>query len=202
LPIIFITAALVSMLLGAVAIEPHRYAYWWQRVRPRSLLAFCYLLQAATYAAAGVLVAAGADNAVNVSQAGGALLLGIACGLAPHGLAAIPVPPGTVHHLRNPKSWLGRILNWITQLLDFRALKEVTREIEALPQPEDLIARMWDIYWNSYWTDETVPATTKAAQYDLLDKGVAQIEEQTDVADGTGRLRNFCIGEIKRRHLG
>jgi hypothetical protein len=47
-----------------------------------------------------------------------------------------------------------------------------------------------------------VPAATKAAQYDLLDKGVAQIEEQTDVADGTGRLRNFCIGEIKRRHLG
>jgi hypothetical protein len=193
--------AAVSILLGVVATEPSRYAYWLARVRPQWLLVLCFLLQAATYAGAAMLVAALADSAGGIDALGTEAAAGLLSGLVPHGLAAIPLPPGSTQDLRNPKSWLGKVLNWIKALLDYRAGSEARAEIIALT-PERLIERTWDLYWNSYWTDASVKDEQRVKQEELLRKGQERITSGKDVPDGIGSLRNFCIGEIKRRFLG
>ena len=192
-------AAIVSLLLGATTFRPARYRYWVRHVERRRLIGFL-IGQAITYVVAGLLVVAFADALHAEDTFHDSILTGIVYGGVPHGLARIPLPGAPVQDLRDPQSWLGRILNWLTQWLDDIGGRDVRRWIETVDLSR-LVELAWDLYWRTFYPDRAVSLEAKNVQYDKLKEGAELARDGPDVADGLGRLRNFCIAEINRGYL-
>jgi len=198
----YITAAAVSLLLGIASVRVERYHYWARYVGRRWLIYVCLAGQALTSAAAGLLTAVAARAANAEALWGEGPLSGFVYGCVPHGLARVPLPGFPVQDLRDPKSPLGVVLSWITQWLDHVSKRAVQTEIRSLrDDPQALIYRSWDIYWDTFFLDENIRDEVKQVQHDMIELAVGKIEDGTGPADGTGCLTNFCIGEITRRYL-
>lgn len=196
----YITAGVVSLVLGIVTVSVPRYQYWFHYV-PRWRRLGCLAGQMVTYVAAGLLVALVAHAAGDKSAYGESWLTGLIYGCVPHGLARVPLPGMPMQNLRDPKAPLGRVLFWITEWADSAAKKMVEREIIDLKDhPARLEARALDVYWYGYYADRKLETGAKDLQKELLKDAIGKLNG-TERADGIGCLTNFCIGEITSRYL-
>jgi hypothetical protein len=198
----YLTAAIVSLLLGAVSFRVERYHYWHRYVRKGWVVVLCVAGQAVTYVAAGLLVAFAAHAAGAKDAYGESVLTGFIYGCVPAGAARIPLPGFPVQDIRSPKSAVGMVLSWITQWLDYIAKRRVRAEITKLRDARDkLVELSWELYWDNYYLDEAIPDHAKTVQHDQLKIAAAKIRDDDDPSDGIGCLTGYCVGQITRRYL-
>lgn len=197
----YATAAVVSLAFGLSTIRLNRYRYWRRYIRRTRHMVGLIAGQVVIYGVAGPLVGLLAHLTRAQTLYTDGFVSGFIYGAVPHGAALVPIPGLPSQNLGSTRSVLGRVLHWLRQSLDDLAYTGLRNQVNAIGDHETLIARVWDVFFDGYYEDTKIKPRTKNTQAKNLNEAAAQVRVSgADVAQGLGRLRNFVIGEVSRRH--
>jgi hypothetical protein len=187
-----------ALLLGLLNVEYRRYRFWWHW-SARSVFLGSVGVQAVLYALSG-LIAYALARWTNWRPSDDAVLNGLAFAALGQALLRVQLDAFNLEKVKDPTTLVRRLLTWITDMLDTNSGDHVVTQITDLPDDE-LIARAFDIFWREIDAD---PHTSDAVKLEILknlERGQREIEHETNLPEGRGRLRGFCINAIRRREL-
>jgi hypothetical protein len=156
-------------------------------------------VQAVLYALSG-LIAYALARATNWKPGDTEVLRGLAFAVLGQALLRIQLDAFNLEKVKDPTTLVRRLLTWITDMLDTNSGDHVVTQITDLPD-DRLIERAFEIFWREIDADPDTSAAIKLEILKNLERGQREIEDGTNLPEGRGRLRGFCINAIRRREL-
>jgi hypothetical protein len=193
-----IVACAGALLLGLLNVEYRRYRFWWHWTA-RGVFLGSVGVQAVLYALSG-LIAYALARATNWDPSDNEVLSGLAFAVLGQALLRVQLDAFNLEKVKDPTTLVRRLLTWITDMLDTNSGDHIVTEITDLPD-DQLIERAFEIFWREIDAD---PDTSDAVKLEILknlERGQREIEDATNLPEGRGRLRGFCINAIRRREL-